>query len=199
MPDSPQMQKFSRSLPATPKSVSDASNAVNMGDEGVMVDSENANDSETNGDDDKVEYEYDGEFDDSASEDQQKFVLAPTPAQLGRAPLQRRLGSLVSSDSNSEICMCYREMDRNRNRTFLFNLNLAFDFAHVAGQSQTVSNESSPSIQQIIATPTSVPSALPTPNSAAMDDVQSNSNSQQSPSLLKRPTIKKNKGDVSNK
>lgn len=69
-----------------------------------MIDSENANDSETIGDDDKVEYEYDGEFDDSASEDQQQFVLAPTPAQLGRAPLQRRLGSLVSSDSNSEIC-----------------------------------------------------------------------------------------------
>lgn len=104
-PDSPQMHKFSRSLPATPKSVSDASNAANTGDEGVVVDSENANDSETIGDDDKAEYEYDGEFDDSASEDQQKFVLAPTPAQLGRAPLQRRLGSLVSSDSNSEICM----------------------------------------------------------------------------------------------
>lgn len=69
-----------------------------------MIDSENANDSETIGDDDKVEYEYDGEYDDSASEDQQQFVLAPTPAQLGRAPLQRRLGSLVSSDSNSEIC-----------------------------------------------------------------------------------------------
>lgn len=104
MPDSPQMQKFTRSLPATPKSVSDVSNAPNTGDEGVMVDSENANDSETIGDDDKGDYEYDGEYDDSASDDQQKFVLAPTPAQLGRAPLQRRLGSLVSSDSNSEIC-----------------------------------------------------------------------------------------------
>lgn len=104
MPESPQMQKFSQSLPATPKSVSDASNAANAGDDGLMDDGENANDSETIGDDDKADYEYDGEFDDSASDDQQKFVLAPTPAQLGRAPLQRRLGSLVSSDSNSEIC-----------------------------------------------------------------------------------------------
>lgn len=61
-------------------------------------------DDETAGDDEKVEYEYSEDYDDSTSADnQQRFVLAPTPAQLGRAPLQRRLGSLVGGDANCKL------------------------------------------------------------------------------------------------
>lgn len=67
-------------------------------------------DDEPGGDDEKTEYEYSEDHDDSTSADnQQRFILAPTPAQLGRAPLQRRLGSLVGGDANSMfICtLCF--------------------------------------------------------------------------------------------
>lgn len=68
----------------------------------IRPENENAMDDETIGDDEKTEYEYSEDYDDSTSADnQQRFILAPTPAQLGRAPLQRRLGSLVGGDANS--------------------------------------------------------------------------------------------------
>lgn len=68
----------------------------------IRAENENAMDDETIGDDEKTEYEYSEDYDDSTSADnQQRFILAPTPAQLGRAPLQRRLGSLVGGDANS--------------------------------------------------------------------------------------------------
>lgn len=72
----------------------------------IEPDNEDAMDDEPTGDDEKTEYEYSEEYDDSASVDnQQRFILAPTPAQLGRAPLQRRLGSLVGGDANSMYFM----------------------------------------------------------------------------------------------
>lgn len=40
---------------------------------------------------DAAEYEDD----ERAGDDARAFVLAPTPAQLGRAPLQRRLGGIA--------------------------------------------------------------------------------------------------------
>lgn len=65
----------------------------------------------------------------------------------------------------------------------------------IAGQSQIVSNEATlPNTQPIIPTPTSVPSALPTPNSAAMDDSQ-----QLSPNMQKKALFKKVKGQDLNK
>lgn len=68
----------------------------------IQSDNENAMDNEPAGDEEKIEYEYNEDYDDSTSADnQQRFILAPTPAQLGRAPLQRRLGSLVGGDANS--------------------------------------------------------------------------------------------------
>lgn len=85
--DSPQHQKLNQSLPATPKSVSETPNSIGP------IDSETG-DTADNGED------YNGEYDDS--DDQRKFVLAPTPAQRGLAPLQRRLGSLAGNDSNSK-------------------------------------------------------------------------------------------------
>lgn len=63
-----------QSLPATPKSVNDhlfESNSSNRMDTGVF-------DVDPNNDKDFEEPEH------------KKFILAPTPAQLGRAPLQRR-------------------------------------------------------------------------------------------------------------
>lgn len=101
------MQTINQSLPATPKSITDTQNTTGSSDTYAIAkstDNENAVNSETTaGDDEKVEYEYScvGDFDDSTSNEQEQFVLAPTPAQLGRAPLQRRLGSLVGSDTNS--------------------------------------------------------------------------------------------------
>lgn len=91
-----------RNLPATPKSMTEpqlqaADNYSTIGPE-----NENEMDDEPTGDDEKTEYEYSEDYDDSTSVDnQQRFILAPTPAQLGRAPLQRRLGSLVGGDANS--------------------------------------------------------------------------------------------------
>lgn len=68
----------------------------------IAADNENAMDDEPTGDDEKTEYEYSEDYDDSTSADnQQRFILAPTPAQLGRAPLQRRLGNLGGGDANS--------------------------------------------------------------------------------------------------
>lgn len=63
-------------------------------------------------------------------------------------------------------------------------------------QSQIVHNEQAtvPSTQQIISTPTSVPSALPTPNSAVIDE-----QNPLSPNMQKKPFFKKAKGEDINK
>lgn len=91
-----------RNLPATPKSMPEPQSQCEAYSSAIRPDNENAMDDEPAGDEEKVEYEYSEDYDDSTSADnQQRFVLAPTPAQLGRAPLQRRLGSLVGGDANS--------------------------------------------------------------------------------------------------
>lgn len=61
-------------------------------------------DQEPIGEEEKTDCEFSEDYDDSASaDDEQRFVLAPTPAQLGQAPLQRRLGCLVGGDANSKF------------------------------------------------------------------------------------------------
>lgn len=151
------MEVSNAMLPATPKSVSDTqptSGTVNRHDNDHEMDDETMGD-EDNDDDD-----------DAASVDDQRFVLAPTPAQLGRAPLQRRLGSQTSDK------MIDHDIDM-------------------------------PSTQQIMdSTPSaSVPSALPTPNSAVIDELQQQQLQLQqlSPSSLKEPLFKKIKGEDLNK
>lgn len=90
-----------RNLPATPISITEPQ-ATETFLSALRPDNENAMDNEPVGDEEKTEYEYSEDYDDSTSADnQQRFILAPTPAQLGRAPLQRRLGSLVGGDANS--------------------------------------------------------------------------------------------------
>lgn len=101
-------------MPATPKSLTD--NQIQSGDgdsKAAIKKPDNANvndnamdDDEAMSDDDKEEeeFEYREDYDDSVSaDDEQRFVLAPTPAQLGQAPKQRRMGSLVGGDANSKI------------------------------------------------------------------------------------------------
>lgn len=93
----------SRNLPATPKSMTEPQQCADNYTNTIGPDNEDAMDNEPTGDDEKTEYEYSEDYDDSTSADnQQRFILAPTPAQLGRAPLQRRLGSLVGGDANCE-------------------------------------------------------------------------------------------------
>lgn len=79
-------QHQNQSLPATPKSVSDSNHASSTVSELSATNALN--------DDDHTVPE-DAEYDEKAADDTHEFVLAPTPAQLGRAPLQRRLGSLA--------------------------------------------------------------------------------------------------------
>lgn len=186
------MDISSRNLPATPKSVTDKQSDT--------FSASNKNDNENEMDDEPIgeEYEYTEDYDDSTSvDDQQRFVLAPTPAQLGRAPLQRRLGTLVGGDTNSEFNIYSQIFWKNSLHIDL--LNVSFIFC-ISDQSQIIGNEATfPNTQQIITnTQTSVPSALPTPNSAIMDDLQQQ-NMQLSPSMLKKPFFKKVKGEDLNK
>lgn len=147
--ESPQM-KFAPNLPATPKSVSEGPSST-----GGSADIECDSNTENGKNDDDLDTEYED------VDEQGKFILAPTPAQLGRAPLQRRLGNLsTSSDSNSQ--------------------------SHIKNDATSVVAQAS------------VPSALPTPNSAAMDE-PAQIKDQLSPSMLKKPLIKKAKGEDSNK
>lgn len=91
-----------RNLPATPKSITDPNVTVEIFSSAIRSENETAmDDNEPTGDAEKTEYEYEEENDDSTSDDNhQRFILAPTPAQLGRAPLQRRL-QIVGGDANS--------------------------------------------------------------------------------------------------
>lgn len=191
-----QNEEFSNSN--LPKSVKDTQLQSGNGDSNaatIKPDNANVNDNaidedEAMSDDDKVEeeFEYREDYDDSVSaDDEQRFVLAPTPAQLGQAPKQRRMGSLVGGDAYSKIPL------------ILYTMNsIKFDISMLSfsDQSQIVNNEQAtvPSTQQNILTPTTVPSALPTPNSAAMDE-----QNPLSPNMQKKPFFKKAKGEDINK
>lgn len=144
-------------LPATPKSVSD-SQAHLSNVSRCHEDNDHDMDDGSIGEEEKAEYEDENDA-------EKRFILAPTPAQLGRAPLQRRLGSLVGDK------FIENDMDM-------------------------------PSTQEIMEnTPTSVPSSLPTPNSAAIDELQQQQiqHQQLSPAVLKEPLFKKVKDDDLNK
>lgn len=131
-PESP----TTRHLPATPKSNEPPSNQ------------------QSEGSDCNEQHE-----DDDDGPESKKFVLAPTPAQLGKAPLQRRL---------------------NRGDFYKFRRNEAFLYStHVfaANSSSSSSMPDTPTMDSItnsvantILNP--VPSALPTPTSATFDDFQ---------------------------
>lgn len=155
-PESP----TTRNLPATPKSNEPPSNQQSEASDGN---------------------EQQEEEDDDDAIESKKFVLAPTPAQLGKAPLQRRL---------------------NRGDFLNFPDDEAFFFiknVFAANSSSSSSMPDTPTMETItnsvantIINP--VPSALPTPTSANFDDFQS----QMSPSV-KTKLFKKIKTDEMDK
>lgn len=152
-PESPTI----RNLPATPKSNEPPSNQQ----------------SEGSGNEHQEE-------DDEAAE-AMKFILAPTPAQLGKAPLQRRL---------------------NRGDFLNFHHKDAFFFIKSVFAANSSSSSSMPDTPTMDSITTSVantiinpvPSALPTPTSANFDDFQN----QMSPSV-KSKFYKKIKTDEMDK
>lgn len=131
-PESP----TTRHLPATPKSNEPPSNQQSEGSDG------------------NEQHE-----DDDDGPESRKFVLAPTPAQLGKAPLQRRL---------------------NRGDFYKFHRNEASHYStHVfaANSSSSSSMPDTPTMDSITTSVANtilnpVPSALPTPTSANFDDFQ---------------------------
>lgn len=154
-PESP----TNRNLPATPKSNEPPSNQQSEGSEGNEQQEEEGDD----------------------GPEGQKFVLAPTPAQLGKAPLQRR---------------------QNRGDCHNFHHKNAFFYMKSVFAANSSSSSSMPDTPTMDTITTSVantminvvPSALPTPNSATYDDFQA----QISPSV-KSKLYKKIKTDEMDK
>ncbi|XP_035796432.1 protein capicua homolog isoform X2 [Anopheles albimanus] len=119
--------------------------------------------------------ETDGE-DYAGPPESKKFILAPTPAQLGRAPLQRRqMSNSGSGGSNNG------------------GNNGGQATAGMTIHSETEEDDSSANSnhQQAHQLLTSMPSALPTPTSATIDDFPS----QISPSAAKKVFFRKAKPD----
>lgn len=155
-PESP----TTRNLPATPKSNEPPSNQQSEGSEG--------ND------------QHDDE-EETTQEDGKTFVLAPTPAQLGKAPLQRRLnrGDLLKL--------------HHKDAFFFIKNVFAANSSSSSSMPDTPTMDSiTTSVANTIINP--VPSALPTPTSATFDDFQN----QISPSV-KSKMYKKIKTDEMDK
>lgn len=155
-PESP----TTRHLPATPKSNEPLSNQQSEGSEGN---------------------EHPEEEDDAATAESKQFVLAPTPAQLGKAPLQRRLNRGDLLDFEQEDAFLY------------IKSVLAVNSSSSSSMPDTPTMDSiTTSVANTILNP--VPSALPTPTSANFDDFQN----QMSPSV-KSKLYKKTKSDEMDK
>lgn len=119
-------------------------------------------------------YENDKNVDTDFDEpENKKFILQPTPAQLGQAPLQRRknLGGSKFEIINQKLS------------SFIIRFFYIVPICEIP-----ISTTAQP--MSITNVQTSMPSALPTPNSATIDDVTN----QLSPSM-KKSFFKKNKGD----
>uniref|UniRef100_A0A1L8DIH2 Putative transcription factor capicua mitochondrion n=1 Tax=Nyssomyia neivai TaxID=330878 RepID=A0A1L8DIH2_9DIPT len=132
-PESPGM----KNLPATPKSSSTES--IDVGDL-------------TNDDKDKI-------FDNFEPPEKKTFILAPTPAQLGKAPLQRRQ-NLTSNGNPIAPCANEPQTPTTLSVTSITTLNNNIT--------------------------TNLPSSLPTPTSATMDDVHGQISPQQKKSFFKK-------------
>lgn len=155
-PESP----TTRNLPATPKSNEPPSNQQSEGSDGN---------------------EQQEEDDDDAPESK-KFILAPTPAQLGKAPLQRRLNRGDFPNLSDEEAF------------FLIKNVFAANSSSSSSMPDTPTMETiTASVANTIINP--VPSALPTPTSATFDDFQS----QISPSVKSIKMFKKMKTDEMDK
>uniref|UniRef100_A0A6E8WC59 HMG box domain-containing protein n=1 Tax=Anopheles coluzzii TaxID=1518534 RepID=A0A6E8WC59_ANOCL len=142
-----------------------------------------------------------GTADAAAAAESKQFILAPTPAQLGRAPLQRRQMSSggCNSNSNSNSGMLQSEQQQSAGSN-----NGSITQQQQQQQQQTpmeddggddtanTSNEqNSHHAHHQHHQHASMPSALPTPTSASMEDYHS----QISPSTAKKAFFRKAKPD----
>ncbi|XP_058055850.1 serine-rich adhesin for platelets [Anopheles bellator] len=156
---------------STSSSVSNHTAAGPGAGDGTSVGSRAATDTAAGGTSaDQANEETDGE-DYGAPPESKKFILAPTPAQLGRAPLQRRQMSNSSSNSGGSKTPVMTHQQQSQPHE----------------QPETHAIDNSTSNQQL----TSMPSALPTPTSASIEDYHN----QISPSTAKKVFFRKAKPD----
>lgn len=102
-PSSPSHAGLKVSLPATPKS-SNGDKGEDSADHHTAV-PEGSQEESSKGQDERMETDsrVGQEMEVDAKTEETHFVLAPTPAQLGKAPLQRRLASSCSQDSTKDL------------------------------------------------------------------------------------------------
>ncbi|XP_055695113.1 putative transcription factor capicua isoform X2 [Lutzomyia longipalpis] len=125
-----------KNLPATPKSSS--AESIDVSDLGNEEKEKN--------------------FENFEPPEKKTFVLAPTPAQLGKAPLQRRQN--LTSNGNSTSCVSEPQTPTTMSMTPITTLNNNIT--------------------------TNLPSSLPTPTSATIDDVHGQMSPQQKKSFFKK-------------
>lgn len=114
-----------------------------------------------------------------------KFILAPTPAQLGRAPLQRRQMSGGSNSSNSSNSGTLSEQVQQQQQP-QNNGTLQQQSSMMTEEDEEMHHPMETNHNH-----TAMPSALPTPTSASMEDYHG----QISPSAAKKAFFRKAKPD----
>lgn len=124
-----------------------------------------------------MDVEIKSEFD--IVSENKKFILAPTPAQLGRAPLQRRQNSVMQTSAIPPTSSAPTTPSDNNNMSIPTPTSISSSTNNSMHQQQANNNLA-----------TSMASALPTPTSASIDDVHN----QVSPTL-KKSFFKKAKTD----
>lgn len=110
-PSSPSQGGLKLNLPATPKSSNGDKGEEGSGEQQQQSSAtDNTGDQEQQPQDERMETdartssgEGQIEMEVDAVPEEKHFVLAPTPAQLGKAPLQRRLASSCSQDSSKDL------------------------------------------------------------------------------------------------
>ncbi|XP_061498425.1 protein capicua homolog isoform X9 [Anopheles gambiae] len=142
-----------------------------------------------------------GTADAAAAAESKQFILAPTPAQLGRAPLQRRQMSSggCNSNSNSNSGMLQSEQQQQQQSAGSNNGSITQQQQQQTpmeddggDETANTSNEqNSHHAHHQHHQHASMPSALPTPTSASMEDYHS----QISPSTAKKAFFRKAKPD----
>uniref|UniRef100_A0A3F2Z0C1 HMG box domain-containing protein n=1 Tax=Anopheles merus TaxID=30066 RepID=A0A3F2Z0C1_ANOME len=141
-----------------------------------------------------------GTADAAAAAESKQFILAPTPAQLGRAPLQRRQMSSggCNSNSNSNSGMLQPEQQQQQsagsnNGSITQQQQQQTPMEDDGGDetANTSNEQNSHHAHHQHHQHASMPSALPTPTSASMEDYHS----QISPSTAKKAFFRKAKPD----
>lgn len=98
-PSSPSSTGLKVNLPATPKS-SNGDKGEDSADQTMVSESAQGEDNK----DERMETDATRqEMEVDRQPEEKHFVLAPTPAQLGKAPLQRRLAGSCSQDSTKDL------------------------------------------------------------------------------------------------